>query len=299
MPPNGGKNAVQAVSLDAKPILGYSPAMDASTLLFTDDTNTGKPRRVAGGITTSDVVLSAHLSGNADVFPQVLALHVPKGSTVADVTWGKGVFWQNVPPTAYKLLATDMKTGTDCRNLPYDAGSIDAVVLDPPYMEGLFRKSTGHMAGGGSHAAFRENYSNGQATAEGGPKWHAAVTDLYFKAGKEAHRVLRDEGVLIVKCQDEVSANRQYLTHVEIINEFETYGFYCKDLFVVMRTNRPVVARLKKQEHARKNHSYFLVFIKTAKRKYRAKASPAQGTDAPQARTGPKRKAVRAAKSPE
>ena len=75
------------------------------------------------------MVLSAHLSGNADVFPQVLALHVPKGSTVADVTWGKGVFWQNVPPSAYKLLATDMKTGTDCRNLPYEAGSIDAVFL--------------------------------------------------------------------------------------------------------------------------------------------------------------------------
>ncbi len=129
--------------------------MQSTPLLFAEETTNGKPRRVAGGITTSDVVLSAHLSGNAEVFPQVLALHVPKGATVADVTWGKGVFWQNVPLSAYKLLASDMKTGTDCRNLPYDSGSIDAVVLDPPYMEGLFRKSTGHMAGGGSHAAFR------------------------------------------------------------------------------------------------------------------------------------------------
>jgi hypothetical protein len=88
------------------------------------------------------------------------------------------------------------------------------------------------------------------------------VVDLYFKAGAEAYRVLEPEGVLIVKCQDEVSANRQWLTHVEIIREYERLGFYTKDLFVVVRTNRPIVTRLKRQEHARKNHSYFLVFVR-------------------------------------
>lgn len=269
--------------------------MEHTGILFASGLSDGKKRRVAGGVSTSDVILSAHVAGNAEVFPQVLALHVPKGSTIADVTWGKGVFWADVPTASYRVLATDLKTGTDCRRLPYENGSVDAVVLDPPYMEGLFRKSTEHMAGGGSHSAFRENYSNGEATVEGGPKWHAAVTDLYFRAGREAHRVLRDEGVLIVKCQDEVSANRQFLTHVEIINEFNALGFYCKDLFVVVRTNRPVVARLKKQEHARKNHSYFLVFIKTSKRKYLPKASSARGTTVPPAQKGRKQKAVREA----
>ena len=39
-----------------------------------------------------------------------------------------------------------------------------------------------------------------------------------MKASAEAKRVLRDEGVLIIKCQDEVSANTQRLTHIEIIN---------------------------------------------------------------------------------
>ena len=244
--------------------------MEISGQLFIEPRTNGKPRRVAGGVTTSDVALSAHVSGNAEVFPQILALHVPVGSTVADVTWGKGVFWTNVPRGRYDLKATDIQMGVDCRKLPYDDTSIDCVVLDPPYMEGLFRKSEGHMAGGGSHAAFRANYSDGKATTEDGPKWHAAVTDLYFKAGAEAFRVLRPEGILIVKCQDEVSANRQWLTHVEIINEYERLGFYCKDLFVVVRTNTPVVARLMNQAHARKNHSYFLVFLKTAKRKSRA-----------------------------
>jgi hypothetical protein len=234
----------------------------ASQISFLQEADVTSGKRTQGGITTTDVVMSAYVGGNAEVFPQLLALHVPPGSTIADVTWGKGVFWKNVPEGRYKVLATDLKTGVDCRNLPYEDGSLDCVVLDPPYMEGLFRRSKDHLAGAGSHAAFREHYSNGDATEEESPKWHAAVLDLYFKAGPEALRVLKENGTLIVKCQDEVSANRQNLTHVEIINEYERLGFYTKDLFIVVRQNRPSVSRLKKQVHARKNHSYFLVFVK-------------------------------------
>jgi hypothetical protein len=236
---------------------------------FVVDDNAKSSRRTQGGTSTSDAILSAHLGGNADVFPQVIGLHVPVGSVVADVTWGKGVFWSKMTQNPYTLLPSDLKTGVDCRDLPYDDESIDCVVFDPPYMEGLFRPSTENLAGGGSHSAFRENYSQGIATS-GGPKWHEAVLDIYFRGAREAKRVLKNKGVYIVKCQDEVSANTQRLTHVEIINEFETLGFYCKDLFVVVRTNRPVVSRMKTQVHARKNHSYFLVFVKNGSRKSRS-----------------------------
>jgi hypothetical protein len=34
---------------------------------------------------------------------------------------------------------------------------------------------------------------------------------------------------------------------------------------VVMRTNKPGMSRVIKQRHARKNHSYFLVFLKTVR----------------------------------
>ena len=233
-------------------------------LLFEAESKSGSRRQ--GGISTSDVLHSAHVGGNEDVFPEILKLHVAPGSIVADVTWGQGVFWKKVPKRIYELRASDISEGIDCRDLSYENGSIDCVVLDPPYMEGLFRKASDHLAGHGTHSAFRNHYSNGEATTNG-PKYHAAVVDLYQKAGREAYRVLRPEGVLIAKCQDEVSANRQWLTHVEIINDYEGIGFYTKDLFVVVRQNRPGISRLKKQVHARKNHSYFLVFVKTTKRR--------------------------------
>ena len=229
--------------------------------LFPSPSN-GRKQRVQGGVATSNVTLSAHVAGNAEVFPHVLALHVPEGSVVADVTFGSGVFWRNVQKGKYVLKATDIANGIDCRQLPYEEQSIDCVVLDPPYMEGFFRRTEFHKAGSGTHSAFRSYYSNGDERPTGSAKWHQAVTDLYFKAGREAFRVLKPKGTLIVKCQDEVSANQQWLTHVEIINEYAKFGFYCKDLFVVVRENRPVIARLKRQVHARKNHSYFLIFVK-------------------------------------
>lgn len=225
-------------------------------------------RRTANGISTTNLVFSAYTAQNCDVFPQILKLYVPVGATIADITYGKGVFWKKIDANQYTLLATDLKTGVDCRDLPYEDASIDCVVLDPPYMEGLFRQKTDHLAGSGSHSGFRSAYSNGQATSEANaPKYHAAVTDLYYKAGHEAVRVLKDNGILIVKCQDEVSANRQHLTHVEIINYYEQQlNLYTKDLFVVVRQNKPGVSRLITQVHARKNHSYFLVFVKEIKR---------------------------------
>lgn len=128
-----------------------------------------KKKRVAGGIATSKVIVSAHIAGNAEVFAQILDLHVPLGSTVADVTYGKGTFWRKANVLGYRLLSSDIQTGTDCRQLPYADSSIDCIVLDPPYMEGLFRKSEDHLAGAGTHKPFRDHYSNGEAT-KGGPK---------------------------------------------------------------------------------------------------------------------------------
>ena len=55
-------------------------------------------------------------------------------------------------------------------------------------MEGLYRRSRDHLAVAGTHNTFREHYSNGEATTRR-PRWHAAVLDLYVKAGREALRV--------------------------------------------------------------------------------------------------------------
>ncbi len=237
--------------------------------------------RVQGGAPTSKLIQSTHMGGNAEQFADILALHVPAGGKIADVTYGGGVFWVKVEPDTYTVVASDIELrdghrfdkgftyldAVDCRALPHADQSFDCVVLDPPYMEGFYRRAVEQLACSGSHIALRRAYSELGSTcepAEGVPRWHDAVVDMYMRAGVEAHRVLRPGGVLIVKCQDEVSSNKQRLTHVEIVTGFEDLGFHCRDLFVQVRNNAPGVSRLKTQVHARKNHSYFLVFERPA-----------------------------------
>jgi len=213
-------------------------------------------RKSPAGVSTNDLVFSAHAGTNDELFPIILSLYVSEGSTVADVTYGRGVFWKNVPKSRYRLLPSDIQTGIDCRSLPYEDGSTDCVVLDPPYM---------HTPGGTAHVGhqnYEGYYRNNNAINGSGKKYHEAVLDLYFSAGKEAYRVLRGHGIFVVKCADEVCANQQRLTHVELIQEYATTGFIVEDLFVLLRQNRPGMSRVLKQVHARKNHSYFLVFRK-------------------------------------
>lgn len=221
-------------------------------------------KRVVTGKSSTDVILSSYTRNNEEIFPLILSLYVPIGSTIADVTYGRGVFWKKVNQNDYTLLFSDIKTGVDCRNLPYENQSIDCVVIDPPYMEGFYRRNHTHLAGNGTFSSFREAYSDGSTYSqkEGAPKYHDAVLDMYYSAGYEALRVLKRKGILIVKCQDEVSANKQRLTHVEIINEYTKHNLIVEDLFVMVRNNKPNISTLKKQVHARKNHSYFLVFRK-------------------------------------
>jgi len=236
-----------------------------------------KTGRVNRGRATNDLVHSAYQAPNDAVFPLILELYVPRGARIADVTYGKGVFWRRVDRGKYDINASDLKKdglpkgcrgGIDSRRLPYEDNSFDCVVFDPPYM---------HTPGGTAHNGhqnFEGYYANnterdhevlkrGLEETGGMPKYHEAVLDLYFRSGREAWRVLRDEGIFIVKCQDEVCTNRQRLTHIEITNEFARCGFVVEDLFVVVRNNKPGVSRMmNRQYHARKNHSYFMIYRK-------------------------------------
>jgi hypothetical protein len=230
-----------------------------------------KTSRIARGVATNELIFSAYQGTNDEVFPHVLKLYVPEGARVADITFGKGVFWKSVPKGSYHVRPSDIKMGIDCRALPYESATYDCVVFDPPYM---------HTPGGTAHQNHQnfELYYDNNRTSNSEKKYHEAVLDLYFRGSEEAYRILRPDGIFIVKCQDEVCANTQRLTHVEIINELRNIGFAVEDLFVVMRRNKPGVSRVLKQVHARKNHSYFLVFRKPKPTTYRPRKRNDQTT---------------------
>lgn len=183
-----------------------------------------------------------------NLIKDILALHCPNGIDL-DPTYSKGNFYKNIPQPKLKSDLFPQFTDviqSEASSLWLANDSINSIMFDPPFLAGHTKeKPTGIM----------------------GERFHGFryVTDLwdwYDKCLVEFHRVLNAGGVLIFKCQDTVSSGKQWLSHVHIINKAQEVGFYTKDLFILTAKNRIVGHNHKVQKHARKFHSYFLVFVK-------------------------------------
>ena len=139
---------------------------------------------------------------------------------------------------------------SDARHLPLADSSIFCMMLDPPFLasKGKSLDSTDGNIISRRFGVYPDEKS-----------LHLCYANML----KEAHRVLKTDGILIFKCQDKVSSGKQYLSHVFIVNKDTETGFYPKDLFILLAKNRLTADWQKRhQVHARKYHCYFLVFQK-------------------------------------
>ncbi len=187
------------------------------------------------------MILTSTIGTNADLVPSIVEMYIHEDDVIADVTYGRGVFWKNVELSKYDFRPTDLQTGVDFKDLPYSDSSIDVIVLDPPYMHG----------GATVKKSINDCYKN-QNTS------HESVIRLYAQGILEASRVLKKKGRILVKCQDEIESGRQRMSHIEICNLLDLFGFRLLDLFVLVQSTIPAM-RESKQKTARKNHSYMLV----------------------------------------
>ena len=195
------------------------------------------------------MIYTATTGNNAAMIASVAELYVKDGQRVADVTYGRGEFWQGVETQRFELLASDLittPTKQDFRRLKYEDGSLDHLVLDPPYM---------HNAG---RPMVEARYKNAETTKG---MYHADIMRLYGQGILEAWRVLRVGGMLWVKCQDEIESGIQRWSHIEIYDTAMWVGLGARDLFILVRQGKPTIQH-KRQLHARKNHSYLWIFEK-------------------------------------
>jgi hypothetical protein len=70
--------------------------------------------------------------------------------------------------------------------------------------------------------------------------------------------VLKQSGLILVKCQYETESGEQRLSHMELAQGLLVSGFKLADLMVLQQGTIPAM-RVNHQKSARKNHSFLLV----------------------------------------
>jgi hypothetical protein len=198
-------------------------------------------------------VISSINFNEQELIRDILFLHADGSYIDCDPCYSVGNFYKDgLPKPKYKFDKFPQTTDiiqANSNNLPLDDSSIKTIMFDPPF-----------VIGGEDHEGIKDGsniisrrFTNFQSWTE--------LREMYSSSLIEFYRILEDNGIVIFKCQDCVSSAKQHFTHVWIMQKAIKTGFYPKDLFILLAKSRMTDNR--KQQHARKFHSYYWVFKKS------------------------------------
>jgi SAM-dependent methyltransferase len=129
--------------------------------------------------------------------------------------------------------------------MPFADGSWDIVVYDPPH--------TGEQG----KTKFAGVYGTGVAVGTTGGLAHTYPAFL-----SEARRVLRPNGLLLVKLADCTHRNKFHFATAEFYVAAREYGFELQGNHILPRTSVIIDPKWKKASHPRQNHSTWMAFKK-------------------------------------
>ena len=180
----------------------------------------------------------------------IIKIHNESNSFDCDPMYNQGMFYKKLidkPKYRFDINASekgyDAEQG-DATNIPLANNSIKSIILDPPFMFG-------------THGQTKNNVINKRYTMF---DTFDELYTCYENILKEAFRVLKNNGILVFKCQDYTDSSTT-MTHCIVYLLATKLGFYAKDMAILVKENKIYNPNLT-QRHFRKTHSYFWVFQK-------------------------------------
>jgi hypothetical protein len=204
---------------------------------------------------TNKTVIKSIYFNQKELLESIIKLYCPEGFEL-DPTYSTGGFYKGIKQPKYKFDILPIKEGVvnaDVTALPLKDNCINSIIFDPPFLActgpSLYTKEKNNIITKrfGRYSSMENLWS------------------MYDMALKEFYRVLYRSGILVFKIQDSVSSGKQYISHYEVLTSALNAGFYVKDIFVLLCKNRILSSKHNNQIHARKFHSYFIVFEKCNK----------------------------------
>ncbi len=175
---------------------------------------------------------------------------------ILDATINGGRFWRN---SKRSVVGMDIDPRhnpdilADNTKMPLEDSSFDVIVYDPPHIpnQGKDNKKDFNTRFGLVLRSSKEN--------------HYTFTHTFPPFVREAHRVLKEEGILFCKITDYVHHHRYQWAHIELINAASQVGFVPCDCIVKIRKGPIIDPKWKTAHHTRRQHCYWLVFRKSKK----------------------------------
>ena len=194
---------------------------------------------------------------DSDLLERLLSFYPRKRpERILDATMNGGRFWRG---SDRPVIGLDIEgkyrpqvVGDNAR-MPFQDGTFDVVVYDPPHIpnQGKDRQKDFNVRFGLVRKSSKDN--------------EYSFSHTYPPFVAEAHRVMREEGILLCKITDYVHNHRYQWAHVDLIQAAGSAGFRPCDCIIKIRKGPIIDPKWKVAHHTRRQHCYWLIFRKSTK----------------------------------
>jgi hypothetical protein len=192
---------------------------------------------------------------DAEALKLLLRLHCDvEQPRILDCTYNVGKMWKGLPFKPHRMdidPSLDVDTVADFTAMPFDDGSFDVLVFDPPHLPVA-------AASEGSSKIWEQQYGITDSCEH---RQGDNVSPLFPLFLREAKRVLREDGIILAKIADLTHNHRYQWQHVDFINAVFATGMTPCDALI---KRDPKAGNLKSSKwqnvkHLRKAHCYWIV----------------------------------------
>lgn len=181
-----------------------------------------------------------------EILRWIRQLHMGGAQFELDPTFGKGNFYlPNDTPRFIGDLHPQSKKieKMDSTNLvQFQDNQLSSIIFDPPFLS---------RTGAGS--IIKDRFGEYPSMPE--------LLQMYSYSLQEFTRVLIPGGILVFKCQNTVMGGKQWWSVDFVCRQARRNNFRKIDEFILLAKHRMERTGNYTQRHARKFHSYFLVFM--------------------------------------
>ena len=222
------------------------------------------------------MIHSIFIGTDLETVARLLTLH-RAGHEILDVTFGNGRFWATHTEQSIgrDIVGLDLRMGDELtgrrdltraqvkgtwESLPFQRHSFDVVVCDPPF-----------TARGGLKWIHEQRYTSNQS-------YRALIVSLE-RAALEFARVLRPDGLVLIKLMDITEGRRRRFAHIDVTNAWDP-SFRLDDILIKVAPQAAESSTWKHQSRTRASHSYFMLFRRrrsTTGRRPTRRRSPTRG----------------------